>query len=37
MCYNGTKEVIKMEEKVLSIIDILKQRYPAPMCARLYE
>ena len=33
MCYNGTKEVIKMEEKVLSIIDILKRRYPDPMCA----
>lgn len=37
MCYNGTKEVIKMEEKVLSIIDILKQRYPDPMCALHYE
>ena len=37
MCYNGTKEVIKMEEKVLSIIDILKRRYPDPMCALHYE
>ena len=37
MCYNGTKEVSKMEEKVLSIIDILKQRYPDPMCALHYE
>lgn len=37
MCYNGTKEVIIMEEKVLSIIDILKQRYPDPMCALHYE
>ena len=26
-----------MEEKVLSIIDILKQRYPDPMCALHYE
>ena len=37
MCYNGTKEVSKMEEKVLSIIDILKQRYPDPMCALHYQ
>ena len=26
-----------MEEKVLSIIDILKQRYPDPMCALHYQ
>ena len=37
MCYNSTKEVNKMEEKVLSIIDILKQRYPDPMCALHYQ
>ena len=37
MCYNGSKEVIQMEEKVLSIINILKERYPDPMCALHYQ